>query len=296
MEAPRFARVAVVAKRGSDEAAAASRDLAAWLSARGCSVVAALAPGDGGTRATAMLFPTESAPELVVVLGGDGTLLSVARGLRDGVPILGANLGNLGFLTEVRRSELYAAMEEVLAGRYRTEERSLLEVRVRRARGEAGPAFAALNDAVITKGALSRIIELVIEVDGHLVARYRSDGLIVSTPTGSTAYNLSAGGPILHPLLAVAVLTPICPHALALRPIVVPDRSQIEVTLETAEEEVHLTLDGQAGGRLGFGDTVTITRGPQAVTLLKVGERSFFDNLRDKLRWGGLVREAGGEP
>lgn len=292
MDHPRFARIAVVAKRGSDEAAAASRELASWLSARGRSVVAALAP-DAGTRSEPH-FPRDATPELVVVLGGDGTLLSIARGLPDGVPILGANLGNLGFLTEVRRAELYAAMEDVLAGRYRTEERSLLEVRVRPAGGEAGPPFAALNDAVITKGALSRIIELVIEVDGHLVARYRSDGLIVSTPTGSTAYNLSAGGPILHPLLPVAVLTPICPHALALRPIVVPDRSQIEVTLETAEEEVHLTLDGQAGGRLGFGDTVAITRAPQAVNLLKVGGRSFFDNLRDKLRWGGLVREAGG--
>lgn len=289
MGTPRFARIAVVAKRGSDEAADASRELAAWLAARGRAVVGVQA-ADGASGDS---FPPAAPPDLVVVLGGDGTLLSVARGLPDGIPILGANLGNLGFLTELHRTELYAAMDEVLADRYHTEERSLLEVRVRSANGETGPPSAALNDAVVTKGALSRIIELAIRVDGHLVARYRSDGLIVSTPTGSTAYNLSAGGPILHPLLPVAVLTPICPHALALRPIVVPDRSHIEVTLETAEEEVHLTLDGQAGGRLGLGDTVTITRGPQTVTLVKVGERSFFDNLRDKLRWGGLVREAG---
>ena len=150
-----------------------------------------------------------------------------------------------------------------------------------------------LNVAVITKSALARIIQLTLQVDGHLVARFRADGLILSTPTGSTAYNLSAGGPILGPSLGVAVLTPICPHALSLRPMVVPDSSRIEVTLETPREEVYLTLDGQEGTSVGYRDTVTLTRSSASVRLIKVSERTFFDNLRGKLRWGGL--HGGGE-
>ena len=148
-----------------------------------------------------------------------------------------------------------------------------------------------LNDAVITKSALARIIELTLQVDGHLIARFRSDGLIISTPTGSTAYNLSAGGPIVNPLLPVVVLTPICPHALSLRPIVVPDAAPIEVTLETRREEVYLTLDGQEGTSLSFGDTVSITRSAAAVRLAKVSGRRFYESLRGKLRWGGLAGE-----
>jgi NAD+ kinase len=288
-------RIGLVAKRESPAAAEAAAGLAGWLAERRIAVLAA---AEWNPRAPSLPFPEGTALDLVVVLGGDGTLLSVARSLPSSVPILGVNLGNLGFLTEIRREDLYPALAEILAGRFQLEERSLFEVSVRRADGIAGPSFQALNDAVITKGALARIIELVIRVDGHLVARYRSDGLIISTPTGSTAYNLSAGGPILFPLLPVAVLTPICPHALAVRPIVVPDRSRIEVTVATAEEEVYLTPDGQEGGRLHAGDTVEVTRGG-SVSLVKVGARSFFDNLRDKLRWGGWVREddgAGGPP
>jgi NAD+ kinase len=229
-----------------------------------------------------------------VVLGGDGTLLSVARTLAGRVPILGVNLGNLGFLTEISRGELYPALVQVLAGRFRTETRSLFDIDLKRAGAETGDGappglrYRVLNDAVITKSALARIIELTLRVDGHLVARFRADGLIISTPTGSTAYNLSAGGPILSPLLGVAILTPICPHALSLRPIVVPDAGPIEVTLETPREEVYLTLDGQEGTSLGQGDTVSITRGKATVKLIKVSERTFYDNLRGKLRWGGL--------
>jgi len=222
-----------------------------------------------------------------VVLGGDGTLLSVARTVARGVPILGVNLGNLGFLTEISRGELYPTLVEVLEGRYAIEERSLFDVELRRRKGTAS-RFRVLNDAVVTKSALARIIQLTLAVDGHLIARYRSDGLIISTPTGSTAYNLSAGGPIVHPLLPVVVLTPICPHALALRPFVVADRSMVEVTLETQREEVYLTLDGQEGTSLGHRDVVRITRSPDVVRLVKVNVRSFYDNLRGKLRWGGL--------
>jgi NAD+ kinase len=312
---PEPRRVAVVAKRASPEAEKTARTLSLWLRRRGLEVfldpgtlaaigtvgaVGAAGAAGGDERA----FTPGAACDLVVALGGDGTLLAAARALAPGVPILGVNVGNLGFLTEIGRADLYPALEHVLAGRFRLEARALLEVE-RRAGGplaDAGGSAAAaerfmvLNDAVVTKSALSRIIELTIEVDGHLIARYRSDGLIISTPTGSTAYNLSAGGPILHPLLPVAVLTPICPHALSLRPIVVPAASRIEVTLETQREEVYLTLDGQEGTELRYRDVVAVTQSAAAVHLVKVTDRSFYDNLREKLRWGGLDRPDGGEP
>jgi NAD+ kinase len=287
-------RVGVVAKRSSHEAAGTAGELAEWLRRRGLEVFL-----DGSTLAALgrdePAFSPTAAYDLVVVLGGDGTLLSVARALEPGIPILGVNLGNLGFLTEIGRAELYPALEHVLAGRFRTEARSLFDVE-RRGDGGAAERFRVLNDAVITKSALSRIIDLTMEVDGHLIARYRSDGLIISTPTGSTAYNLSAGGPIVNPLLPVAVLTPICPHALSLRPIVVPGSSRIQVTLETQREEVFLTLDGQEGRELRYRETVSVTQSAAAVHLVKVSDRSFYDNLREKLRWGGLTRpdEEGG--
>jgi NAD+ kinase len=304
---PELRRVGVVAKRASAEAEKTAFALAAWLRQRGREVFL-----DGGTLAAlggdGEAFTPESACDLVVALGGDGTLLAVARTLAPGVPILGVNVGNLGFLTEISRSDLYPALEQVLAGRFRLESRALLEVERRPERSDrsgssAPPAdtsaqerFVVLNDAVVTKSALSRIIELTIEVDGHLIARYRSDGLIISTPTGSTAYNLSAGGPILHPMLPVAVLTPICPHALSLRPIVVPAASRIEVTLETQREEVYLTLDGQEGTELRYRDVVAVTQSAASVHLVKVTDRSFYDNLREKLRWGGLDRPESGGP
>jgi NAD+ kinase len=289
----RCQRVGVVAKVASRDAVHTAHELSEWLRRRGLEV----ALDEATLRARGLEqqapFSASESYDLVVVLGGDGTLLAVARTLSPGVPILGVNLGNLGFLTEINRGELYPAMVQVLAGRFKTEVRSLLDVELRRDGGGALP-FRVLNDAVITKSALARIIELTLRVDGHLIARYRSDGLIISTPTGSTAYNLSAGGPILHPLLPVAVLTPICPHALSLRPVVVPDTAAIEVTLETQREEVYLTLDGQEGTSLGYRDTVHVTRGAAQVRLVKVSERSFYDGLRGKLRWGGLAGEPGG--
>jgi NAD+ kinase len=283
----RIQRVGVVAKVGSREAVHTAHELAEWLRRRDLEVIldepTLRAQGlDGETP-----FRAGDPCDLVVVLGGDGSLLAVARGLTSGVPILGVNLGNLGFLTEINRGELYPAMVQVLAGEFETEERSLLDVELRRS-GGGSSSFRVLNDAVVTKSALARIIQLTLEVDGHLIARYRSDGLIISTPTGSTAYNLSAGGPIVHPMLPVVLLTPICPHALSLRPIVVPATGLIEVTLETQREEVYLTLDGQEGTSLGHRDVVRITRSPNVVRLVKAHVRSFYDNLRGKLRWGGL--------
>lgn len=292
----KFQRVGIVAKVASREAVHTAHELAEWLRRRGLEA----ALDEATLRARGVEderpFSVREAYDLVVVLGGDGTLLSVARTLTPGVPILGVNLGNLGFLTEINRGELYPALVQVLAGQYRVEERSLFEVELRRD-GGVPVSYRVLNDAVITKSALARIIELTLKVDGHLIARFRSDGLIISTPTGSTAYNLSAGGPIVHPLLPVAVLTPICPHALSMRPIVVPDAGPIEVTLETQREEVYLTLDGQEGTSLGYRDTVHVTRGATSVRLAKVSGRSFYRSLRGKLRWGGLPGETEeGEP
>jgi NAD+ kinase len=278
-------RVGVVAKLSSREAIRTAHELADWLERREVEVSLdeSITRARGGKAGAA--FDPRIPYDLVVVLGGDGTLLAVARTLGDGVPILGVNLGNLGFLTEIGRVELYPSLVEILAGRYELEVRSQLDVEIERAEG-ARSRYRILNDAVIAKSALARIIQLTLRVDGRLVTSYRSDGLIVSTPTGSTAYNLSAGGPIVHPILPVAVLTPICPHTFSFRPIVVPDDSRIEVTLETQREEVYLTLDGQEGTSLGYRDTVVLSRSAVSAHLVKVSGRTFYHSLRGKLHWG----------
>jgi NAD+ kinase len=287
-------RLGVVAKSRSPDAVTTALELVEWLRRRQLEVSLDAASLAAAGRQEPAFSPAGDY-DLVVVLGGDGTLLSVARQLGSGVPILGVNLGNLGFLTEIGRGDLYPGMVQVLSGKWELEERALFEVELERAGGGDTARFRVLNDAVVTKTALARIIELKLEVDGNLIARYRSDGLIVSTPTGSTAYNLSAGGPVLNPVLPVAVLTPICPHALALRPIVVPGSSRIEVTLETDREEVFLTLDGQEGTSLYRGDKVLVTQSAACVRLVKLGGHSFYDSLRRKLRWGGLApAEEGG--
>jgi NAD+ kinase len=278
-------RVAVVAKRVSRLALRTAVELADWLGRRGLDVVLDEAVLQSRSRDGGESFDPSGSYDLVVVLGGDGTLLSVARSLTSDTPILGVNLGNLGFLTEIGRTELYPTLVDLLAGRYEVEERALLDVVLRRASGESA-RYRVVNDAVVTKSALARIIEMTVKVDGRLVAAYRADGLIVSTPTGSTAYNLSAGGPIVNPLLPVVMLTPICPHTLSLRPIVVPDTSAVEVTLETRRGEVYLTLHGQEGTTLGFRDTVCVGRAPSGIRVIKSNRRTFYENLRDKLHWG----------
>jgi NAD+ kinase len=282
-----FQRVALVTKPASRRAVKITAELAEWLRRRGLEVGLDEPTRRAIGRDDFAAFVPEEAVDLVIALGGDGTLLSVARRLPEGVPLLGINLGTLGFLTEFGRGEMYPGLVAVLNGDYTLEERSLLAVALHRRAGES-LHFRAFNDAVISKGARSRIIELRVEVDDHRVASYRSDGLIVSTPTGSTAYNLSAGGPILYPRLSVIVMTPICPHTLSLRPVVVPDASEISVVLETRREEVYLTVDGQEGTTVGYRDRLAITRSPVQVQLVKAGGRTFYDNLRGKLRWGGL--------
>lgn len=280
-------RVGIVAKTTSREAVRSAHELADWLERRDITV--ALEESVAGARARAFegeLYDSGEDYDLIVVLGGDGTLLAVGRAVQPGIPILGVNLGRLGFLTEIGRAELYPSLVEILAGRFELEERSLLEIAVVRADGGSA-SYRVFNDAVIAKSALSRIIELTLKADGGLVTTYRSDGLIISTPTGSTAYSLSAGGPIVNPLLPVILLTPICAHTFSLRPIVVPDTGLIEVTLETQEAEVYLTLDGQEGTTLAYRDTVRLTRASNGVRLVRLSGRSFYDSLRGKMRWGG---------
>ena len=280
-----FPVVGVVAKR-DPAAAALAGELAEWLVRRGHLVRLDAATLAELGRTDLATLEAGGACDLVVVLGGDGTILSVARRYAGGPPILGVNMGFLGYLTEVPREDLYPALLEILGGRYALESRSLLEIRLERAAGGAAD-YLALNDAVIAKTAPSRIIELDVVVDGKSVARYRADGLVISTPTGSTAYNLSAGGPILHPQLPVTVLTPICPHTLTLRPLVLPDTSVLEVRLETDSESVFLTVDGQEGAELAFGDRVRLRRHSRPVLLLRTAEpRSIFEGLRSKLHWG----------
>src|SRR6185503_1057761 len=271
--------------RRSSDLRRTAAELDEWLVRRGLQVRLEEASLRSGADGTTALIPAADL-DLVVVLGGDGTLLSVARALDRTTPILGVNMGSLGFLTEVNRTDLYPTLVRVLGGQFVLEERALLRVEVEREDGGRA-AYRVLNDAVIAKTALARIIELVLAVDGNLVGDFRADGLIISTPTGSTAYNLSAGGPILYPQLPVAVITPICAHTLSLRPLVVPDTSRIEVTLHTELEEVYLTLDGQEGAELHHRDRVVIGRSDTVVHLIKAAGRSFYDSLRGKLRWGG---------
>ncbi len=284
MKAKELNSVGVVARTASRTAVRTTAELVDWLRRRQIEV----AIDEVCLRALNLPdispFDSSQAYDLVVVLGGDGTLLSVARSVK--VPILGVNLGRLGFLTELSLTELYPSLVQILAGDFEVEERSLFEVSLRRISG-ATATYRAFNDAVIGKNALAKIIELELTIGGQLVARYRCDGLIVSTPNGATAYNMSAGGPILYPALPVAVLTPICPHTLSLRPIVVPDSEPIEITLVTPSEEVFLTVDGQEGSSVGHRDTVSIQRSESTAKLIRTNRRTFYDSLREKLKWGG---------
>ena len=223
--------------------------------------------------------------QLLLVLGGDGTLLAAARlAAPRGIPVLPVNLGSLGFLTSFTREELYPALEQTLAGRAAASERVLLRVEFQRG-GAAQEAQIALNDAVINKGALARMIELELAIDGNFVCRYRADGLIVATPTGSTAYSLSAGGPIIHPSVEAFVITPICPHTLTDRPVVVRDSSRVEVTVKGNSEAVFLTIDGQTGIELESGDHVRVERADVRLKLITPPQKSYFEILHNKLKW-----------
>lgn len=280
-------RVTIVAKTGEPEGARLARELEGRLRKRGIRVALdeETARGAGRKRGVPRgTLPTGT--DLAVVVGGDGTLLSVARVAAPlGVPILSVNFGGLGFLTELQPDELYVALERVLRGDYSIEERQCLRVRYRRA-GRLRSQHIVLNDAVITKSALARMIVLELRVDEDDVATYTSDGLILATPTGSTAYNLSAGGPILDPHMRALVIAPICPHTMTYRPLVVPGSVRVEVTLRSEREASFLTLDGQVGFPMRHGDSIVADGQARPVRLVRVAERSFFEVLRRKLRWG----------
>lgn len=224
--------------------------------------------------------------DLMLVLGGDGTMIATARMIGDQeVPVLGVNYGGLGYLAEFRIEELYTALESILAGNYRLDKRVMLAVELQR--GDTSvTSNRVLNDVVINKSALARIIEIEAYLNRQFVNSFRADGLIVSTPTGSTAYNLSAGGPVIFPSMNAIVITPICPFTLSNRPIVVPDSAEIELLLKTDHEDVALTLDGQVGFPLKVEDRVSIRKSRTTFNLIQPSNRNYFDVLRDKLRWG----------
>jgi NAD+ kinase len=286
MTDPAVRRVGVVLKTTSSEAAELGRQLVAELDRLGLEAVIdsesaeVLGSDDGIDREH-----LASLVDLIVVLGGDGTLLSVTRGALGGTPILGINLGTLGFLTEHPADRLMKVLHATLDGRVEVVRRERLSVMVENPNKEP-ITRCVLNDAVVNKSALARMLVLGVHVNGAFVSRFKADGLIVATPTGSTAYNLSAGGPILYPNLEILVVTPICPHALTNRPIVLSLDSTIEIRLESHSEEVWLTLDGQQGFPIGTEDLVTIRACPDPVMLIADPSRSYFQVLHRKLKWG----------
>ncbi len=286
---PRFHRVGIVAKPRNASLARKLQGLMTKLAARHIDVhldaeaARMLDMDDLGVARPELA----AAVDLIVVLGGDGTLLSIARyAAAADVPVLGVNYGGLGFLTSTPREELLQATESILDGQYVTSKRSMLRAEI------VGPARAepvqheVLNDAVINKTDLARIVELTATVNDDLVSSFASDGLIVCTTTGSTAYSLAAGGPIVMPEVDAIVLTPICPHTLTNRPLVLPGNAVVQIRHESLDQEVILTLDGQAGHKLQAGETVSIRRSPYEVRLLQPVPRSYFDVLRTKLQWG----------
>jgi NAD+ kinase len=281
-------RVGIVAKPDAPRAPEVISRLVEWLTGRGIVVTleketAGIVPATRAAAANKAELPGLS--DLLIVLGGDGTLLSMARAVGDlGIPIMGVNLGGLGFLTATTLDEMLPSLEAVLEGRMIVEARLMLKTRVLR-NGAAVFEHMALNDVVITKSAMSRIINLAVSVEGQYATAYRADGLILSTATGSTAYSLSAGGPIVSPALDAIVLTPICSHTLTNRPIVLPASHRIEVTVQS-DQEIMLTVDGQVGVELRERDVVEVVKAPASIRLVRFPQKDFFSVLRTKLKWG----------
>jgi NAD+ kinase len=283
-----FRNIGIISRPRRSNLSAVVPPLLSWLEASGIHVVY-----DQET-ATSLEEPSEgrsreqvaAASDLLLVLGGDGTLLAAARvAAPRGIPILPINMGSLGFLTSFMLEELYPALEDILAGQLTISERVMLHAELQRG-DKILDKQTVLNEVVINKGALARMIELELSIDKDFVCRYRADGLIVASPTGSTAYSLSAGGPIVHPSVESFIITPICPHTLSDRPVVVGDSSIIEVKLSAGTESVFLTLDGQKGIPLQATDRVRISRAQQLLKLIQTPNKSYFEILRNKLKWG----------
>ena len=290
MPSATISTVGLIAKPRSDRAATLVPELIAWLETRGIAVfLDEEAAGYGGRSPGLARDQVAARSELLVVLGGDGTLLSAARASlkrnagRD-LPLFAVNLGGLGFLTAITIEELYPQLERALHGDFRVAQRRMLHVELWR--GERRIAsHEALNDVVLTKAEIARMIDLEVHVDKHFVCVYKADGLIVATPTGSTAYSLSAGGPIMFPSVAATAITPICPHTLTNRPVIVPDESEIQVIV-LDNSPTYMTIDGQVGEILESEDRIVCRRSEHCISLVRPPDLMFFDVLREKLKWG----------
>lgn len=283
-------RVAIVSKPHKEELARILPELITWLRDHGFDPV--LDEEGGKYTSSAQSFPREELPAqhpaLVIVLGGDGTLLSVARVFAAvGTPILGVNVGFLGFLTEIRLADLYTTLESWCEGCHKVDDRVMLHAELWR-NGDCHSTYEALNEVVVSKGDIARMGEFAVELDGTSVARFRADGVIVSTPTGSTAYTLAANGPIITPDVDATIVTPICPHLLTLRPIVVRGGASLIVRVESIPNVALLTVDGQVAVELRKGDEIRCHRSTYTVKLVRLGDSGFFQTLRTKLSWGEL--------
>lgn len=279
-------KIGIIGKTGKTEPSEILKGLLPWLRERGYEVFIDVETASRLNMEGTLRSRIPSLVDMIIVLGGDGTMISVSRLVADkGIPILGVNIGGLGFLTAVQKDELYNVLEMVLNEKCTIEERIMLSACVQR-HGECIAEFVVMNDVVVNKGALARIIDLETYIDHIYVATFKADGLIVSTPTGSTAYALSAGGPILYPTLNSVIIAPICPHTLTNRPIVMPDHITIEVVLKSETEDVFLTLDGQVGFSLRRDDIVEIKKSRYITKIFIPCERDYFQILRNKLKWG----------
>jgi len=279
-------KLGIICKRLRTETAGIVRELVPWLEEKGWqALVEDVTAVHLGMRGFSHEDISKSS-DMILVLGGDGTMLRASRLVAEkGIPILGVNLGTLGFITEVNRNEIFQALESMLSQGCGTEERLMLTTRAIRD-GSVIAGYTVLNDVVIAKSALARIIDLETFVHETYVTSFKADGLIISTPTGSTAYSLAAGGPIMYPTLDSIVLTPICPHTLTNRPIVIPADFEVRITLKTPNEDVYLTLDGQVGLPLKVGDVIEIRKSEYKTKLVMPCERDYFKVLRSKLKWG----------
>ncbi len=281
-------RIGIIPKQNKPEVLATMRDLILWLDGR--MIKPFIEKGLDIDASKASLHRREDIPQLVdllIVLGGDGTLLSVAR-MRgaDSIPVLAVNLGGLGFLTAVRINEIYETLDAILAGNYSVSQRMMLDARYIPSSGDAHQLFHAFNDVVVNKSALARMIDLDTHVNGSYLNSFKADGLIICSPGGSTAYSLSAGGPIIHPSLQLISLTPICPHTLTNRPIILPCDCTVTVTLKAHNEDVFITMDGQVGIPMQKGDMLEISKSEQSISLIDAPFRSYFETLKEKLKWG----------
>lgn len=284
----KFQRVGITSKPHKPEIKGIVAELSAWLGQRGIEVLMDKETGANLETADGCCGRSEvvSKSDLVIVLGGDGTLLATARAVgAKPVPILAVNLGGLGFLTVVTLDELYPALEMTLAGEYTIDQRVRIETQVRR-NGEIASSFLALNDVVLNKGAIARVLDFDVCADGQFISTYKSDGLIVSTPTGSTAYSLAAGGPVVVPAVNSFIVTPICAHTLTNRSIVLPDSVTLDITTKHHQESVYVTIDGQVAIALRSNDRVQVKRSDYCFNLVRPPNKSYFDVLRQKLKWG----------